>query len=78
MTAVATLGLLLIVVLPLSFAIGSIVVNSDRIMKLIAAVPTFHVPPAPDWRRCRRPVEFAGPCILRSAPEVETLDGSTN
>lgn len=44
-----TLGLLLIVVLPLSFAIGSIVVNSDRIMQLIAAVPNFHVPSAPAW-----------------------------
>ena len=44
-----TLGLLLIVVLPLSFAIGSIVVNSDRIMKLVAEVPNFHVPSAPDW-----------------------------
>src|SRR5258708_22733755 len=44
-----TLGLLLIVVLPLSFAIGSIVVNSDRIRDLIAAVPNFHVPAAPDW-----------------------------
>ena len=44
-----TLGLLLIVVLPLSFAIGSIVVNSDRIMQLVAAVPNFHVPSAPDW-----------------------------
>src|SRR5260221_3544643 len=44
-----TLGLLLIVVLPLSFAIGSILVHSDRITDLIAAVPNFHVPAAPDW-----------------------------
>ena len=39
-----TVALLLIVVLPLSAAIGAIVVNSDRIMALILAVPDFHVP----------------------------------
>lgn len=44
-----TLGLLLIVVLPLSIAIGAIVVNSDRIMALVAGVPDFHVPAAPTW-----------------------------
>jgi predicted PurR-regulated permease PerM len=44
-----TIGLLLIVVLPLSAAIGAIVVNSDRIMALVAAVPDFHVPTAPAW-----------------------------
>jgi len=44
-----TLALLLIVVLPLSAAIGAIVVNSDRIVALIAAVPDFHVPAAPAW-----------------------------
>ena len=47
--ALMTLALLLIVVLPLSIAIGAIVVNSDRIMALILAVPDFHVPAAPDW-----------------------------
>lgn len=44
-----TLALLLIVVLPLSAAIGAIVVNSDRIMALVLAVPDFHVPAAPAW-----------------------------
>jgi predicted PurR-regulated permease PerM len=44
-----TLALLLIVVLPLSVAIVAIVVNSDRIMALVVAVPDFHVPVAPDW-----------------------------
>jgi len=44
-----TIGLLLIVVLPLSAAIGAIVANSDRIMALVAAVPDFHVPAAPTW-----------------------------
>src|SRR5258708_26699519 len=44
-----TLGLLLIVVLPLSFAIGAIVVNSHRLMQLAPAVPNYHVPPAPGW-----------------------------
>jgi len=41
-----TLALLLIVVLPLSVAIGAIVVNSDRIMALVMAVPDFHFPAA--------------------------------
>lgn len=44
-----TVALLLIVVLPLSAAIGAIVVNSDRIMALIVAVPDFHIPAAPAW-----------------------------
>ena len=44
-----TLALLLIVVLPLSAAIGAIVVNSDRIMALVVAVPDFHFPAAPAW-----------------------------
>ena len=47
--ALMTIGLLLIVVLPLSAAIGAIVANSDRIMALAAAVPDFHVPAAPAW-----------------------------
>jgi predicted PurR-regulated permease PerM len=47
--ALMTLGLLLIVVLPLSAAIGAIVANSDRIMALVAAVPDFHMPAAPAW-----------------------------
>jgi len=44
-----TLALLLIVVLPLSVAIGAIVVNSDRIIALIVAAPDFHFPAAPAW-----------------------------
>jgi predicted PurR-regulated permease PerM len=44
-----TLALLLIVVLPLSIAIGAIVVNSDRIIALVVAVPDFHFPAVPDW-----------------------------
>jgi predicted PurR-regulated permease PerM len=44
-----TLALLLIVVLPLSAAIGAIVINSDRIISLVVAVPDFHVPPVPSW-----------------------------
>src|SRR5438045_9488354 len=39
-----TLGLMLIVVLPLSFAIGPIVVNSDRFLQPVAQMPHFHVP----------------------------------
>jgi len=47
--ALMTLALLLIVVLPLSAAIGAIVANADRIMAVVVAVPDFHVPAAPAW-----------------------------
>jgi predicted PurR-regulated permease PerM len=47
--ALMTLALLLMVVLPLSIAIGAIVVNSDRILALILAVPDFHFPAVPTW-----------------------------
>ena len=50
-----TLALLLIVVLPLSVAIGAIVVNSDRIMALVMAVPDFHFPAAPAGALGRTP-----------------------
>src|SRR5260370_6112458 len=63
--ALMTLGLLLIVVLPLSAAIGAIVVNSDRITQLIAAVPDFHVPAAPAWL-ADVPV-VGGPAVEQSA-----------
>ncbi|MFI5001469.1 MAG: AI-2E family transporter YdiK [Reyranellales bacterium] len=44
-----TLGLLLIVLLPLSAAVGAIVGHSNKIVALIAAVPNFHMPAPPDW-----------------------------
>lgn len=47
--ALMTIALLLIVVLPLSAAVGAIVLHSDRIIALATAVPDFHVPPAPAW-----------------------------
>lgn len=47
--ALMTLGLLLIVLLPLSLAIGAVVLHSDRIMTLLAAVPDFHFPAVPTW-----------------------------
>ena len=46
---VMTTGLVLIVLVPLSAAIAAIVANSDRILTLVAAVPDFHVPAAPQW-----------------------------
>lgn len=46
---IMTLGLVLIVLVPLSAAIAAIVANSDRILTLVAAVPDFHVPAAPQW-----------------------------
>ena len=44
-----TLGLLVIVLLPLSAAVGAIVTHSDKIMALLASVPNFHMPALPDW-----------------------------
>jgi predicted PurR-regulated permease PerM len=47
--ALMTFGLLVIVLLPLSIAIGAIVAHSDRIMALVASVPNFHMPAPPAW-----------------------------
>ena len=46
---IMTIGLLLIVLLPLSFAIVAVIDHSDRIIALIVALPDFRVPPAPAW-----------------------------
>jgi predicted PurR-regulated permease PerM len=46
---IMTIGLLLIVLLPLSFAIVAIINRSDRIIALIVALPDFRMPPAPLW-----------------------------
>lgn len=46
---IMTIGLMLIVLVPLSAAIAAIVANSDRILGLVATVPDFHVPAAPQW-----------------------------
>jgi predicted PurR-regulated permease PerM len=46
---IMTIGLLLIVLLPLSFAIVAIINHSDHIIALIVALPDFRVPPAPMW-----------------------------
>lgn len=47
--ALMTFGLLMIVLLPLSIAIGAIVEHSERIMTLIASIPNFHMPAPPAW-----------------------------
>ncbi len=47
--ALMTFGLLLIVVLPLSIAIGAIVAHGDRIVALVAAVPDYQLPAPPVW-----------------------------
>ena len=47
--ALMTFGLLVIVLLPLSIAIGAIVTHSDRIMELVASAPKFRLPPPPAW-----------------------------
>jgi predicted PurR-regulated permease PerM len=46
---IMTTGLLLIVLLPLSFAIAAIIAHSNRIVALIVALPDFRLPQPPDW-----------------------------
>lgn len=46
---IMTIGLLLIVLLPLLFAILAIINHSNGIIALIAALPDFRMPPAPQW-----------------------------
>jgi predicted PurR-regulated permease PerM len=46
---VMTAGLLLVVLLPLSFAIGAIVAHSDRIADLVSNAPHFRLPHPPTW-----------------------------
>jgi len=46
---VMTLALLLVLVVPLSLAIGTIVQNADRIVGWTKSLATFQVPPPPDW-----------------------------
>jgi predicted PurR-regulated permease PerM len=44
-----TIGLLLILVVPLSLAISTIVANSDEIVRIAGAAGSFVIPPAPAW-----------------------------
>ncbi len=46
---VMTIGLLLIVLLPLLFAIVAVIEHSDQIVALIVSLPDLRVPPAPAW-----------------------------
>lgn len=46
---VMTTGLLIVVLLPLSVAIGAIVARSDDIGSFVAAAPNMHVPRPPGW-----------------------------
>ncbi|MBN9088264.1 MAG: AI-2E family transporter YdiK [Reyranella sp.] len=44
-----TLVLALVVLVPLSVAIGAVVSHSDRIAAFVTAAPSLHVPPPPGW-----------------------------
>ena len=46
---VMTLGLMLIVLIPLSAAIIAIIVHSDQILSVLASVPNFRMPAPPAW-----------------------------
>jgi predicted PurR-regulated permease PerM len=46
---IMTTGLLLIVLLPLLFAIVAVINHSDHIIALIISLPDFRMPPAPAW-----------------------------
>jgi predicted PurR-regulated permease PerM len=47
--AVMTIALLLLLVVPLSLAIVSIIDNADEVVGWAASLATFEMPPAPDW-----------------------------
>ncbi|HYD06300.1 MAG TPA: AI-2E family transporter YdiK, partial [Reyranella sp.] len=44
-----TLALALLVLVPLTIAIGAVVSRSDRIVAFVAAAPTLRLPAPPDW-----------------------------
>jgi predicted PurR-regulated permease PerM len=47
--AVMTLALLLVLIVPLYFAVTTIVDQADRIAGLVRMLPTFRLPPPPHW-----------------------------
>src|SRR3954447_13551114 len=47
--AAMTVVLALVVLVPLSVAIGAVVARSDQIVAFVAAAPNFHVPAPPGW-----------------------------
>jgi len=46
---VMTIALALVVLVPLSLAVNAVVSHSDQIAALVAAAPSFRLPPAPGW-----------------------------
>jgi predicted PurR-regulated permease PerM len=48
-TAVLTIVLLLVLVIPLSFSVGALVGNTDRIVAWVSSLKTLRIPPPPDW-----------------------------
>src|SRR5262249_9015748 len=48
-TAVMTIALLLVLVVPLSLAVGALIGNMDGIVEKANSLKTLHVPPPPDW-----------------------------
>ena len=46
---VMTIALALVVLVPLSLAVDAVVSHSDQIAALVAAAPSFRLPPAPAW-----------------------------
>ncbi len=49
--AVMTLGLLLVLIVPTSLAVWTILGQSDRISDLVRSVPSIRIPPPPSWVR---------------------------
>lgn len=48
-TTIMTLGFLLLLLVPLAFAIAAIVQNADRIVGWVRSVGSFSMPPPPEW-----------------------------
>jgi predicted PurR-regulated permease PerM len=48
-TAVMTIALLLVLIIPMTFAIGGLIGNMDNIVAKVNALQTFQLPPPPEW-----------------------------
>jgi predicted PurR-regulated permease PerM len=48
-TAVLTIALLLVLVIPLTFTVGAVIRNMDSLIAQVNSLKTFQLPPPPDW-----------------------------
>jgi predicted PurR-regulated permease PerM len=73
-TAIMTIALLLVLVIPLTLAVGALVTNIDTLIAEVNSLKTFHLPPPPDWV-ARIPIQ--GPTLFAKWQEVAAEDPHT-